>query len=267
MCSKSSNDFSSLSESSPKSSFWSTESYIIYHHLAAALNLPLFYKLTQIQPLFLRTFPPQVFAAPLLGILFPQIATLSHTQTGICSNIFPHRDPPNQNILLLCNCFTFHLLQMELSHGNYSFAIANLHISKLSPITMATISKIWLIKHLHIPLIFTTYRKQSFEAWLFSQYRDINWEIWQWQLIFKTTKKRCHKNPSWCKIHTVYQASQDLQCYLKLSPLPFGSAPDSYYHQRVYPKKPSPTSRSSHVLFLWFETLFTPVQSTTSLNG
>lgn len=145
MCSKSSNDFSSLSESSPKSSFWSTESYIIYHHLAAALNLPLFYKLTQIQPLFLRTFPPQVFAAPLLGILFPQIATLSHTQTGIYSNIFPHRDPPNQNILLLCNCFTFHLLQMELSHGNYSFAIANLHISKLSPITMATISKIWLI--------------------------------------------------------------------------------------------------------------------------
>lgn len=145
MCSKSSNDFSSLSESSPKSSFWSTESYIIYHHLAAALNLPLFYKLTQIQPLFLRTFPPQVFAAPLLGILFSQIATLSHTQTGICSNIFPHRDPPNQNILLLCNCFTFHLLQMELSHGNYSFAIANLHISKLSPITMATISKIWLI--------------------------------------------------------------------------------------------------------------------------
>lgn len=145
MCSKSSNDFSSLSESSPKSSFWSTESYIIYHHLAAALNLPLFYKLTQIQPLFLRTFPPQVFAAPLPGILFPQIATLSHTQTGICSNIFPHRDPPNQNILLLCNCFTFHLLQMELSHGNYSFAIANLHISKLSPITMATISKIWLI--------------------------------------------------------------------------------------------------------------------------
>lgn len=34
---------------------------------------------------------------------------------------------------------------MELSYGNYSFEIANLHISKLSPITMATISKIWLI--------------------------------------------------------------------------------------------------------------------------
>lgn len=35
---------------------------------------------------------------------------------------------------------------MQFSYGNYAFEIANFHLIKLSPITMATISKTWLIR-------------------------------------------------------------------------------------------------------------------------
>ena len=108
---------------------------------------------------------------------------------------------------------------------------------------------------LHVPFMFIIYGKQIFKRWLFGQYQDRNSaKTRQQQLSSKTTESNVLSSSQDVKYKLLNRVSQTPHRDLTFT-LPFNSVPlQRLYHlQRLCSKKPSPTSRSSYILFPWFE--------------